>query len=64
MHGMNREPFFGSNARAWFIQLAFVIAFVVLAGPFLKQWIGDGLCYGLNFCSKEQRAQMSAPAPQ
>lgn len=54
---MNREPIFGRNAKAFAIQFAFVIIFLVLfAGP-VRNGIGSLLCDGLSFCSSAQEQQ-------
>jgi hypothetical protein len=59
-----KQPFFGPNAKPFFIQMAFVLLLAIFVAPHLKRWIGDGLCAGFNFCSSEQLAHQNASTGQ
>jgi len=50
-----KRPFFGANAKPFFIQMAFVIFCVVVLAKPARYWIGEALCSGIDFCSTEQQ---------
>ena len=59
-----KQLFFSANAKPFFIQMAFVLILVIFAAPYLRHWIGEGLCSGFNFCSSEQAERRSESTSQ
>lgn len=57
---MSRQPFFGPNAKPFFIQLAVMIIVAATIAPFAGKFVAGLGCTYLGFCSTEQRQQMNA----
>lgn len=54
-----KQPFFGSNAKPFFIQMAFVLFCIAFLAEPIRYWIGEALCSGAGFCSTEQQQRPS-----
>lgn len=57
MNSRPREPFFGQNAKPWFIQLAFVIFCIIVVVPLLSDFfrpyvttVVDSACAFTGWC--------------
>lgn len=62
---MQREPFFGPNAKMFFFQLVFGIAFAILIAKPVAIYLGDNLlCKTMGVCSREAAARLSASEPE
>lgn len=56
---MNREPFFGQNAKAWAIQFAFLIFCIIFVLPWLNRFfdpyaryiVDNALCRPTGWCT-------------
>lgn len=68
---MKREPFFGSNAKPFLIQMAFVVFCIIFLVPFLTGLyrpyvtaIVDAACDATGLCISEAAEQLNASSRQ
>lgn len=75
MKQRDRQPFLGSNAKAFAIQLVLVLFCVIVAVPFANGWLDtymkpwfeaglDELCSSTGLCTPEAAERLSASERQ
>ena len=53
-----RQPFWGSNAKPFFLQAAVVIILALTLGRLVGGTISEAMCEHLDICSREQQQRL------